>query len=232
MFGFILKRKRYMIPVIAIDGPSASGKGTLAQQVATQLGFHYLDSGALYRVTVLACLRQGVDLSDELKVSVVASHLQVAFTADKVFLEGIDVSSELRTEEAGKMASTIATYPSVRAALLARQRAFAQAPGLVAEGRDMGSVVFPDAKLKVFLTAPAEVRAERRYKQLISKGLIEETQTGIFENILADLQLRDAQDQHRVAAPLKQQADAKRLDTSTMGIEEAIQQILRWYREK
>jgi 3-phosphoshikimate 1-carboxyvinyltransferase/cytidylate kinase len=221
-----------MIPVIAIDGPSASGKGTIAQQVATQLGFHYLDSGALYRVTVLACLRQGVDLSDELKVSVVASHLHVQFTEGNVLLDGMDVSSELRTEEAGKMASTIATYPSVRAALLERQRAFQQEPGLVAEGRDMGSVVFPNATLKVFLTARTEVRAERRYKQLISKGLIESTQNGIFENILADLTLRDEQDQRRVAAPLKQQADAKLLDTSEIGIEAAIQQILRWYREK
>lgn len=220
-----------MIPVIAIDGPSASGKGAIAQQVAATLGFHYLDSGALYRVTVLACLCQGVDLSDELKVSIVASHLNVQFIDDTVLLEGREVSSELRTEEVGKMASTIATYPSVRAALLERQRAFQQAPGLVAEGRDMGSVVFPYALLKVFLTAGLKIRAERRYKQLISKGLIEKTQPGIFENILADLQLRDEQDQNRVTAPLKQQADAKLLDTSEIGIDEAIQQILQWYRE-
>lgn len=219
-----------MIPVITIDGPSASGKGTVAQKVAQQLGFHYLDSGALYRVTVLACLHQAIDLHDELKVSVVASHLNVRFMGEKVWLDACDISAELRTEDVGNMASTIAAYPSVRAALLEQQRAFRQAPGLVADGRDMGSVVFPNASLKVYLTARAEVRAARRYKQLISKGLLASEQTGIFETILRDLQRRDAQDENRVTAPLKQQNDAKLLETSEISINEAIDQILSWYQ--
>lgn len=221
-----------MIPVITIDGPSSSGKGTIARKIADHLGFHYLDSGALYRATVLACLRQSVDLSDQLQVSRVASNLSITFVGEQVFLDGQDVSSELRTENTGKVASAIAAYPIVRAALLERQRAFRQAPGLVADGRDMGSVVFPDAVLKIFLTASIEVRAERRYKQLISKGLIDKEQAGIFEAILADLKLRDEQDKNRATAPLKQPADAVLLDTSAMGVDEEISCILQWYQAR
>jgi cytidylate kinase len=220
-----------MIPVIAIDGPSASGKGTIAQRIAEQLDFHYLDSGALYRLTALAIVHLGVNMKDELQVSLVASSLDVEFKGEQIWLAGQDVSSEVRTENVGNMASTIATYPSVRAALLARQRAFRARPGLVADGRDMGSVVFPDATLKVFLTASIAVRAERRYKQLISKGLIDEKQAGIVDAISMDLQKRDEQDQTRATAPLKQQADAKYLDTSAMSIKEVIAQITSWFHE-
>lgn len=219
-----------MIPVIAIDGPAGSGKGTVAKLVAQRLGFHYLDSGALYRLTALACRKKGVNISDKQQVSEVALSLNVKFSHEEIFLDQQEVSTELRTEEIGKIASVIAAYPSVREALLLLQRGFRKMPGLVTDGRDMGTVIFPDALLKVFLNAQVEVRAGRRYKQLIASGLIEKEQTGIFNEILADLSLRDKQDQNRAIAPLKQDSEAKYIDTSDMAIEEVVEQILQWYR--
>ena len=158
------------LPVIAIDGPSASGKGTVAALVAQSLGFHYLDSGAIYRVTAHAAQRMGVDLADEVALAALARQLQLRFDGGEVYLDGNPVGDAIRCEEAGRAASRIAALPALRAALLERQRAFRLPPGLVSDGRDMGSVVFPDATLKVFLTASAEERAQRRYKQLIEKG--------------------------------------------------------------
>lgn len=221
-----------MIPVITIDGPAASGKGTVAKKVADRLKFHYLDSGALYRVTALAALNQGVDISDAEAVSQVAQNLEVEFLEEKVLLAQQDVSSIVRTEEIGRLASIIAVFPTVRTALLNRQRAFQKKPGLVTDGRDMGSVVFPQASLKIFLTARAEVRAERRYKQLILNNLIDEVQSGIFADILSDLQKRDEQDRNRAEAPLVLQIDAKLLDTSNMSIEDTVEQILLWGNDR
>ena len=212
-------------PVIAIDGPSASGKGTVAQRVAQALGFDYLDSGALYRLTALAALRQGVSWQDEQALCPIAQNLAVHFTEQHLFLDGDDVSSSIRSENISAGASQVAAWPQVRAALLARQRAFAHAPGLVADGRDMGSVVFPQAALKVFLTASAEVRGQRRYQQLLSYG-----QHADLAAITHDLERRDQRDRERPVAPLLQQADAYLLDTSTLTIGQAVTQILAWWQ--
>ncbi len=209
------------IPVVAIDGPSASGKGTVAEQVAAGLGFHYLDSGALYRLVALAALRRGVAPDDETAVAAIARSLDVAFVHGQTLLEGEDVAIAIRTEEVSAAASRIAALPAVREALLDRQRGFRRMPGLVAEGRDMGSVVFPDAGLKVFLTASAEVRAERRLKQLIEKGI-----AANMDSLLRDLRKRDARDAARSVAPLRQAADAVALDTTGMSIESAVQAVL------
>lgn len=209
------------IPVIAIDGPTASGKGTVAGLVASKLGWHYLDSGAIYRVLALAALKQGVDLADEIAVAALAQFLDVSFSADKVWLAREDVSLDLRREETGNAASKIAALPIVREALLARQQAFCAAPGLVSDGRDMGSVVFPQAFLKIFLTASAESRAERRYKQLIAKGL-----PANIADLLRDLQERDARDSSRAVAPLRPCEDAVVLDTTALSIEEAVLFVL------
>lgn len=209
------------IPVIAIDGPTASGKGTVAGLVASKLGWHYLDSGAIYRVLALAALKQGVDLVDEAALATLGRELDVSFSADQIWLAGEDVSLDLRREETGNAASKIAALPAVREALLARQRAFCRAPGLVSDGRDMGSVVFPQAFLKVFLTASAESRAERRHKQLIAKGL-----PANIADLLRDLQERDARDSSRAVAPLKPCEDAVVLDTTALSIEEAVQFVL------
>lgn len=218
--------------MITIDGPAASGKGTVAKKVADRLEFHYLDSGALYRVTALAALNQGVDMYDAQAVSRVAQNLEIQFLDEKVLLAQQDVSSIVRTEKIGGFASIIAVFPAVRTALLNRQRAFQKRPGLVTDGRDMGSVVFPNANLKIFLTASAQVRAERRYKQLISNNLIDEAQSGIFPGILSDLQKRDEQDRNRAEAPLVLQVDAKLLDTSNMSIEDTVEQILLWNNDR
>jgi CMP/dCMP kinase len=209
-------------PVIAIDGPTASGKGTVAALVAERLGWHYLDSGAIYRVLALAALKQALDLSDEPALAELARNLDARFVAGGVSLDGFDVSLDLRREETGNAASKIATLPSVRAALLERQRAFCIMPGLVADGRDMGSVVFPDAFLKIFLTASAESRAERRYKQLIDKGL-----AANIDDLLRDLKERDARDSSRAVAPLVACEDAVLLDTTTLSIVEAVEFVLR-----
>ena len=211
-------------PVIAIDGPSASGKGTVAARVAAALGFAYLDSGALYRLTALAAQRAQVAWDDEVGVAQVAAALDVVFSEDEVLLAGVPVGDAIRTEEISSGASQVAALPAVRAALLFRQRAFNTRPGLVGDGRDMGSVVFPQARLKVFLTASAQVRAERRYKQLIEKGF-----SANLPTLLAELQARDARDQARPVAPLRQEADAFLLDTDKLSIEQAVAQVLAWF---
>lgn len=210
-----------MLPVIAIDGPTASGKGTVAGMVASRLGWNYLDSGAIYRVLALSAYRKGIDLADEAALARAGKALPVSFSGHAILLEGEDVSLDVRREETGNAASKIAALPAVRAALLARQQAFAELPGLVADGRDMGSVVFPAAILKIFLTATAEARAERRYKQLIDKGL-----PANIDDLLRDLRERDARDASRAVAPLRACEDAVLLDTTTLSIDEAVQFVL------
>ncbi|MDP1734873.1 MAG: bifunctional 3-phosphoshikimate 1-carboxyvinyltransferase/cytidylate kinase [Sulfuritalea sp.] len=208
-------------PVIAIDGPSASGKGTVAQRVADALGFHFLDSGALYRLTALAAMKARVTLEDEPGVAALAGQLPADFEGDRILLSGEDVTEAIRAEEVGVGASKVAALPAVRAALLDRQRAYRRFPGLVADGRDMASVVFPDAAAKVFLAASAEARAERRYKQLIAKGM-----PANMHALLQDLQERDARDAQRSVAPLKQCDDADRVDTTEMDIEAAVAAVM------
>ncbi|MBV1776781.1 (d)CMP kinase [Burkholderiaceae bacterium DAT-1] len=215
---------QHRIPVIAIDGPSASGKGTVAARVATRLGFHYLDSGSLYRVTALAALEREIEWDDEAGVTEVARTLNVVFEDHLVLLDGLDVGDDIRSERIGEGASKVAAMPAVRAALLQRQRDFRMAPGLVTDGRDMGSVVFPDADLKIFLTASAEERANRRYKQLIAKG-----EQVILVQILADIEQRDARDRARSVAPLMQLPDARLLDTSDLSIDAAVNAVLDWW---
>ncbi|MFM8500742.1 MAG: (d)CMP kinase, partial [Fluviibacter sp.] len=215
------------VPVIAIDGPSASGKGTVTQRVADALGWHYLDSGALYRLTALAARKAGVDWHDESAVAQIAAQLPVRFVGGQTLLGDEVVDDQMRTEEMGIGASTVGALPAVREALLLRQRAFRQAPGLVADGRDMGSVVFPDAQTKVFLTATAAVRADRRYKQLMEKGF-----SAKLQDILQDLEDRDARDAARTVAPLRQEADAKLLETSNLTIAQAVDQVLDWFGNK
>ena len=213
------------VPVIAIDGPSASGKGTVAQRVATALGMHYLDSGALYRLLGLAAQRLGVALDAEAELAKLAGEVDIRFEGEDIWLDGAKVGDELRTEEAGSAASKIAALPMVRAALLDKQRAFRRAPGLVADGRDMASVVFPDAELKIFLTASAEARAERRYKQLKAKGM-----GGSIAALLQDIQARDERDTQRSVAPLQQAQGASLLDTTPLNIEQAVQEVLVRYQ--
>ena len=215
------------VPVIAIDGPSASGKGTVAAKVAAALGFHYLDSGALYRLATLAALRAGTNLDDEAALAEVARAMDVRFEEGGIRLEGAEVTEALRTEEVSAATSRVAARPAVRQALLARQRAFRRAPGLVADGRDMGSNVFPDAALKVFLTADVATRAERRYKQLKEKGMYAKMQ-----DVVEELGRRDARDASRPVAPLRHYPDAFFLDTSTLSVDEAVGQVLGWWRER
>ncbi len=214
-----------MIPVIAIDGPTASGKGTVAQKVADRLGFHYLDSGSLYRLTAVAAQRAGLDLADENGVAKLAGELDVRFGDDKVWLEGEDVTDALRTEAASQNASRVAALPRVREALLQRQRNFRIAPGLVCDGRDMGSVVFPDATIKFFLTASVEARAERRTKQLKQKGM-----SAIMHDVVKELRIRDERDMSRPVAPLKHFSDAYLIDTTDISAAEAVEKILSLYR--
>jgi 3-phosphoshikimate 1-carboxyvinyltransferase len=218
---------RVAAPVITIDGPSASGKGTVAARVAAKLGFHYLDSGALYRLTALAAKQKGVAWEDEPNVAAVAAQLPAEFHGERILLAGIDVSDAIRTEEIGVGASKVAALPAVREALLERQRAFLRFPGLVGDGRDMGSVVFPWAATKVFLTASAEVRAERRYKQLIAKGM-----SANISVLLQDLRDRDARDSARSVGPLKQFDDAVLVDTTPLNIEQAVQAVLDAYEKQ
>ncbi|MEJ5211362.1 MAG: bifunctional 3-phosphoshikimate 1-carboxyvinyltransferase/cytidylate kinase [Burkholderiales bacterium] len=224
-FRVFLSLAQPEVPVIAIDGPSASGKGTVAQRVAAQLGFHYLDSGALYRLVALAALRAGVAWDDEAGLARLAQGLDVRFEGGRVWLAGEEVTDAIRTEEVSQGASSVAQWPAVREALLDRQRAFRQPPGLVADGRDMGSVVFPDARLKIYLTASPEVRAQRRYKQLMEKGMSANIQT-----LLQDIRARDARDSQRSAAPLQKCADASLLDTSSLTIDQAVEAVLQQYR--
>jgi 3-phosphoshikimate 1-carboxyvinyltransferase len=208
-------------PVIAIDGPSASGKGTVAERVAAALGYHYLDSGSLYRLTALEAVRAGVALDDEAGVAALAAGLPATFEGGRILLAGDDVTDAIRTEEISIGASKVAALPAVRAALLDRQRAYRRFPGLVADGRDMGSVVFPAAAAKVFLTASAQARAERRYKQLIAKGM-----PANMHALLQDLQERDARDAQRSVAPLRQCDDADLVDTTPMGIDAAVAAVM------
>jgi 3-phosphoshikimate 1-carboxyvinyltransferase len=212
-------------PVIAIDGPSASGKGTVAERVAQALGFHYLDSGALYRLVALKALRCATAADDEARLANLAETLDVSFTASGIRLDGEPVGEALRTEETGTVASRVAALPRVRAALLGLQRAFRRSPGLVADGRDMGSVVFPDADLKIFLTASPQERARRRHKQLMEKGL-----GARMPEILQDIEERDRRDTSRGIAPLQRCADAELLDTTTLSIDEAVEAVLTRYR--
>ena len=213
------------IPVICIDGPTASGKGTLAAQVAERLGYHYLDSGALYRLTAFAASRAGMSLDDGAGVAQIARSLPVRFSADQVFLGDEDISHAIRTEEAGMAASKVSAHPEVRTALVALQHSFRQLPGLAADGRDMGSVIFPDAALKIYLTADAQHRAERRHKQLISKG-----NSATLKEIRQDLEARDARDMSRQTAPLKPAEHAKLLDNSDLSIEKSVDQVLDWWQ--
>jgi 3-phosphoshikimate 1-carboxyvinyltransferase len=214
-------------PVIAIDGPSASGKGTVARGVAAALGFHFLDSGALYRLVGLAALRRGVSLDDERGLAEVARNLDCRFEGDRIRLGAADATDAIRTEEISAAASKVAAVPAVRSALLERQREFRRAPGLVADGRDMGTVVFAQAELKVFLTASSEARAARRHKQLMEKG-IDATLAGL----LLDIRERDARDSQRSVAPLAQAPDARLLDTTELSVDQAVAMVLRWFRER
>lgn len=212
------------IPVIAIDGPTASGKGTVAQRIALHLGFHYLDSGALYRLTALTALRNNVLLTDEHALAKTAEKLPCRFSGDQIWLANDNVTNAIRAEEVGNTASRIAALPMVRQALYGLQLSFRNAPGLVADGRDMGTVIFPHATLKVFLTASVEARAERRYKQLIGKGF-----PANMEDLLEDLRERDARDSNRAIAPLKPAEGAYLLDSSDLTVEQVVDQILHWY---
>ena len=218
------------IPVITVDGPTASGKGTLASALATRLGYQFLDSGSLYRITGLLALEQGIDLADADALEQLARQLGEAialrFDRDHIWVDGVDVSEAVRREEIGQAASRLSAYPGVRQALLELQKAFRGLPGLVADGRDMGTVVFPDAALKVFLTATVAQRAERRHKQLISKGF-----SVTLEEICADLEARDLRDTSRKVAPLAPAADARKLDNSALSIDESVDTVLGWWVE-
>ena len=218
---------RRAAPVVAIDGPSASGKGTVSRSVATALGFHFLDSGALYRLVGLAALDAGADLQDAAALAEIARNLEAEFKGDAIRLQGQDVTDAIRDETVGAAASQVAAIPAVRAALLDRQRAFREAPGLVADGRDMGSVVFPDATLKIDLTAEAAERARRRYNQLIEKGL-----DANIDALLQEIHKRDARDSGRAAAPLQKSADAIELDTTGLPVEAVVAEILALYERK
>ncbi len=209
------------VPVITIDGPTASGKGTIAQRVASALGWHVLDSGALYRLTALAVQRAGGDGSSEDQAAALARALDVCFRGGTIRMDGEDVTRLIRQECIGNLASRVAAWPAVRSALLARQRDFRRAPGLVADGRDMGTVVFPDATLKIFLDANVAVRAQRRHKQLKDKGI-----SANLSDLLEDLRARDARDRDRALAPLVAAADAVTVDSSHAGIDDTVRQVL------
>ena len=226
---FDLAQPAAPVPVICVDGPTASGKGTLAAALAQQLGYHYLDSGALYRLVGLATRQRGLepDATNEAAITTLARQLPVRFEAQTVWLAGHDVTEAIRTEAAGMDASRVSALPGVRQALLALQRDFARLPGLVADGRDMGTVVFPAARLKVFLTADAAQRAERRHKQLISKGI-----SANIDSLRADLEARDARDQNRAAAPLKPAQDALLLDNSQLTIDQSVDQVFGWWQAR
>lgn len=213
------------IPVITIDGPTASGKGTVASRVASHLGFGLLDSGALYRLTALSALESGIELTNESALAQLAAKLDIRFEGERILLSGREVSNDIRAEAVGVAASKIATLAKVRNALVTLQHDFQRLPGLVADGRDMGTVIFPHATLKVFLTASVEARAERRYKQLIEKGF-----SANMAALLQDLRERDERDTQRAIAPLKPAQGAKLLDTSHMGIDQAVEQVLSWYQ--
>jgi 3-phosphoshikimate 1-carboxyvinyltransferase len=230
LFG-VVQAQPANVPVITIDGPTASGKGTLAAEVAAQLGWQLLDSGALYRAAGLAAQWDGVAPDDEAGVALVAAALDLRFgqgdDAGRIWLRGTDVTNTLRSEATGLLASRVSALPAVRQALHGLQLSFRRAPGLVADGRDMGTVVFPDAALKVFLTAGADERAQRRHKQLISKGI-----SANISTLRADLEARDARDQNRSVAPCKAAEDAQLLDNSTLSIEASVQQVVGWWQQR
>ena len=217
------------LPVVCVDGPTASGKGTLAVVLAQRLGYHFLDSGSLYRITALAALQAGLglDAASEAAIAKLVLSLRIEFKGGRVLLNGADVSDTIRTEEAGMNASKVSALPAVRLALIDLQHSFRQLPGLVADGRDMGTVIFPDAALKVFLTASTEQRAQRRYKQLISKGI-----STTLPSLRSDLEARDARDTSRAVAPLKPAQDAQLLDNSDLTVEESVDQVLHWWQSK
>jgi len=225
----VVQNQAVKVPVICIDGPTASGKGTLASQVAQQLGYHYLDSGALYRVTAFAAVQAGMPLEteNEARIALLAETLPVRFVGEQVLLSGMDVTEAIRSETGGMNASKVSALPAVRQALVALQLSFAKLPGLVADGRDMGTVIFPASPLKVYLTASAEKRAQRRHKQLISKG-----NTATIADLRADLEARDLRDSTREVAPLKPAQDALQLDNSDLAIETSVQQVLMWWQSK
>lgn len=214
-------------PVIAIDGPSASGKGTLAKEIAARLGFNYLESGALYRLVALASLRDRIDPASESALTELARNLEARFQGDSIFIDNQDVTKAIREEVCANRASLVAAMPQVRNSLLERQRAYRQPPGLVADGRDMGTVVFPDADLKVFLTADVSERATRRYKQLIEKGI-----GANLPSLLRDLEERDRRDMARSVAPLIAAPDALRIDSSGLGIEQVVDLVRGEWRKR
>ena len=213
-----------MIPVITIDGPTASGKGTVAARVAQKLGFHYLDSGALYRLCAYKALKEEINLADEAHLAQTAQALSPVFEGGKIFLDEEDVTDKIRAEAVGVAASKVAALPRVREALLDVQKRSRRLPGLVADGRDMGSVIFPDAPVKVFLTASAQARAQRRFNQLKEKGIVANIDT-----LTRDLEERDRRDMQRAVSPLAPAKDAKILDSSNLTIEETVGQVLQWY---
>ncbi len=213
--------------VIAIDGPTASGKGTIAQRVAAVLGWHYLDSGALYRIVGLLALREAVSLDDGLALSQLAGQIEPVFQGERILLGGEDIALAIRAEQVGTAASRVAVHPPLRAVLVELQRRFRRSPGLVADGRDMGTVIFPDADLKVFLTASAASRAQRRYKQLIEKGF-----SAKLTDLLRDLEERDARDSARAVAPLKPAEGALVLDSTHLSIEQTVEAVLEAYRRR
>jgi CMP/dCMP kinase len=219
-------------PVITIDGASGTGKGTVSQILATRMGWNFLDSGALYRVLALAAQKHSVALDNEKALEVLGEHLDVQFVVQesqstRIILEGEDVTDVIRTEKAGNAASQIAALPAVRASLLSRQRAFREPPGLIADGRDMGTVVFPDAELKVFLTASPEERALRRYNQLKERGI-----SVTLSDLIKELRERDRRDQERTVAPLKPAEDAIRIDTDRLSIEQVVERIVSEIKRK
>lgn len=218
--------KNQYIPVITLDGPSASGKGTIACLVAQTLGFHYLDSGALYRLVALVAIKSAIATNNEQKIVDIARGLNVLFTDGSIQLNGMDVSDEVRAEACGEYASKIAQYPTLREALLDRQRNFRELPGLVTDGRDMGTVVFPDAVLKIYLTADEEERARRRYKQLMEKGI-----NANIADLVASLRERDERDKKRIVAPLQQCEDTCLLDTTGLSIDQVVNKVLNMYTD-
>ena len=217
------------VPVITIDGPTASGKGTIAQRVAEGLRFNYLDSGALYRLVAWRALRDSLAADDAQRLSTVASTIEPRFVGGRILMEGLDVTEAIRSEEVSQFASRIAVFSGVRQALLELQRSQRRPPGLVADGRDMGTVVFPGARPKIYLTASVGARAARRYKQLIEKGFSASIPSLSQEKVTLDIEARDQRDAQRAASPLKPAEDAHRIDSSELSVDEVVALVFKWY---